>query len=405
MKTYMRMSVWAIAALAVVVLTTGCPDKLRNLKAKADEAERELNGIHREKADLQAKIDRVAGYAREVPPNNTAIIAIQPEIHSEQAFLDALRQKLLPKLDEIHKEMTNLNAVEWSDAFNYMTNYLPLLTGVIASKAVGLVSAEHDLDYGARQKVEQLSNLVMQQVALVDSLSTLPPGSEQQAALQQLDSLLAQASSLSFGPEIELAGWMAEQLEFVGPLPVMAGSFVPHVAFDIEEGLPSTLAHLNDGVLAPGTEIMLQLPPKWMITAPITVASPNLVLEVQGNVPGTNAVKIRVLGELEPGMTNDTITVTFHGIYIGPDTGIMSSSMFVYPGRASKLDFCVIQDPPPLFDAPHLTPSGMALSWVGRGTLKTALQAEGPYINAPSQANPQMVPVINPAQYFRVSRP
>lgn len=405
MKPNPHPFIFLAAVLAVAVLTTGCPDKLRKLKGKAEEAERELTGIQREKAALQNKIDKVAAWERLPPPRPDGAIQIQKnEIQREQAFIDQLQQKMLPKLDEINKEIKELNDTELVEVLSGVTNTFPLLSGLLTSKAAGIVSAKDALQQNTVQKLDGLTNIMAQQISLLDSLAALPPGPDRDNALNELSMLSALSSEISFEPEIETAGWMAEQFEYVGPLPVLAGSHFPQTTIVIEEGMPATLAHLNDGILQPGTEIILHLPPDWSITAPISAESPNLLLAIEDNHPGNNTLRIRVVGEVEPGLTNDTIIATFHGIQIGQQAGLVSSCMFVNPGRASKVDFCVVTEPLPAFNPPSLTPGGMEMSWEGRGTLQKSAEVLGPYTNAPNQTNPQIVPLNDPSQFFRIAR-
>jgi hypothetical protein len=405
MKTFLRVT-WRAAVLAVVLgLTTGCPDKLKNLKAKADEAERELRALQTGKSDIQLKIDKIARWEAETPPRTNAIQQQQIEIAREQGDLEQEHAKMLAKLDEMIKEFKEINDVELGEVVSYLTNALPLLKGLLLMKYPALTNALNLLSQSTPQKLEQLESLQDQQVAVVQSLATLPPGPGRDAALDQLNLLLVQGSQISFQPEIDAAGFLSAQLGAVGPLPVLAGSFVPQTTVVLEEGLPSTLSHLDSGVLALGTEVLFQLPQDWAITAPVTAVSSNLVLQLQGNVAGTNAFKILVVGELTPGLTNNSITVIFNGIRIGQTPGHASSCVFVNPGRAQDVEFCVFPDPPPVFNLPSRVPGGMGLSWQGRGTLQRSAAVQGPYSPAPDQANPQVVPVTNTTEFFRISRP
>ena len=84
MKTHPRLLSCAVTALALLTLTTGCPDKLKNLKAKAEECERELKSINSETDKIQTKIDKVAAWERLSPPPATAIAIQRTEIEREQ---------------------------------------------------------------------------------------------------------------------------------------------------------------------------------------------------------------------------------------------------------------------------------------------------------------------------------
>ncbi|MDA1273645.1 MAG: hypothetical protein O2960_06280 [Verrucomicrobia bacterium] len=46
--------------------------------------------------------------------------------------------------------------------------------------------------------------------------------------------------------------------------------------------------------------------------------------------------------------------------------------------------------------------NNLILSWTGNGTLLEAIQITGPWTNAPNQANPQTLPIIGAARFYRL---
>ena len=54
--------------------------------------------------------------------------------------------------------------------------------------------------------------------------------------------------------------------------------------------------------------------------------------------------------------------------------------------------------------AVRLEGGGLKIAWTGAGTLEQAGVVTGPYTNAPSQTNPQTIPVTAPAMFYRLKQ-
>ena len=62
------------------------------------------------------------------------------------------------------------------------------------------------------------------------------------------------------------------------------------------------------------------------------------------------------------------------------------------------------QTPRPKINNPSLGSGGVSIGWSGAGTLQQADVVTGPYTDAPSQSNPQIVPTTAPAKFYRIKQ-
>lgn len=335
---FRRLSISIVLLMAL--LLTGCPEKLKNLESMGKEAERELTDIERESKSLLAKIDKLRQYENERPQPRQAIKNLQREIISEQKLLDKKRDEFGKKLEEIVKAYKELNEIEIADAFRYIERNLPKLFEYLNPKQKTLKELMDALS-NATGKLDDLKQLVDSEVNTVNTLLAAHNGKVRKMLRIQLAGLLAEHSAISFDDEIEAAGRIAAEINAVGPFPVVARTVVPQTTFFIQEGLPLGLEHLDNGILAPGTEIRIQLPPDWMLTSQATIQSDNLMLEVSGNEMGSSFILINVTGECISGKKDDIIWVTLNDVLIGK-SGFTQGVLSVIPGQTSTQEFFVL---------------------------------------------------------------
>ena len=326
--------------LLMSLLLTGCPEKLKTLEGKGKEAERELNAIERESKSLLEKIDKLRQYENERPRPRLAIEGLRTEMMSEQKLLDKKRDEFGKKLEEIVKEFKELDEVEIAEVFRYIEQNLPKFFDLLNPKKKTLKELVDEL-FKATGKLNDLKDLVDGEVNTVNTLLAHPNEQERKMLRIQLAGLLAKHSAISFDDEIKAAGRIVAELDAVGPFPVVAGTVVPQTTFFIQEGLPLGLEHLDNGILAPGTAIRIQLPPDWMLTSPATIQSDTLMLEVSGNEKGSSSIIINVTGESIPGKKDDIIRVTLNGVLIGKP-GFTRGILSVIPGQVSTQEFFVL---------------------------------------------------------------
>jgi len=324
--------------VAVVLLSSGCK-KLKKLQAKGKECERQLTSIEKESDKLQEKIKVLRSWEKETPPPQNAIAKQSAEIDREQGLLNHKTEKVKKVLDEILEEIKDLSDTEWEDVLEWATENIPKVVKEVTPLLKKTVSSTNAVNQGVRDKCDAYSNILDEQIAMIHNWASYPPLPHE---LEMMAELIADASAISLHEELELIAEMANDFEYIGPLPVVAGTTIDRCSFIIEEGLPPGIEYLDDGVLTTGTEIIIQLPPGWKLTAPVTFDSNNLVFDSMGNEPGSNIVKTYIVDELEPNKPDDMIVVIFNGIEVGRRTGIMSGAMTVMPGRSSKQDFVVL---------------------------------------------------------------
>ena len=324
--------------VAVVLLSSGCK-KLKKLQAKGKECERQLVSIEKESDKLQEKIKELRSWEKETPPPQNAIAKLSVEIDREQGLLNHKTDKVKKVLDEIMEEIKDLSDTEWEDVLEWAEENIPKVVKEVTKLLGKTVSSTNAVNQGVRDKCDAYSNILDEQIAMIHNWASYPPGPYE---LERMAELIADASTISMHEELELIAEMANDFEYIGPLPVVAGTTIDRCSFIIEEGLPPGIEYLNDGVLTTGTEIIIQLPPGWKLTAPVIFDSNNLIFDMMGNEPGSNIVKTHIVDELEPNRPDDKIVVTFNGIEVGIRTGIVSGSLTVMPGRSSKQDFVVL---------------------------------------------------------------
>ncbi|MGQ9524865.1 MAG: dockerin type I repeat-containing protein [Armatimonadota bacterium] len=105
------------------------------------------------------------------------------------------------------------------------------------------------------------------------------------------------------------------------------------------------MSHLDDGVLAPGTQIVVQLPDGWWLGAPAALTSDTLELAVYDNYVGSSRITAQVLRESAPGKPDDRITVKLVDVHIGDRLGPAEGFVSVIPRRTVIHHFHVV--PPP----------------------------------------------------------
>ena len=343
-KNLPRFTGFVTLFLSALVLLSGCDDKLGKLKGKWDAIERILKSAQAESDKLQEKIAKLREWEKEDPPPKIAIQKLTTEIDSEQNLLNGKRDQVLAQLPELTKEIKELDDTELVQVLEYIRKWIPLLESWLGVKVGKLKEADSKVSAGVEEKLNNISAVVDQERAIIQQLAELPPGPEKDVLLTELAGLIADASTISLHEELKLVGEMAEQFAHIGPLPVVAGSLIEEISFVIEEGLPEGFEHLDNGLLEPGSELILQLPWGWVLTAPADIASDNLDLEVTGNEPGSGIIKMLVVSEGLPEKPNDAINITFNGIRVCDQTGLATATLSVIPGRTSKQDFCVLPE-------------------------------------------------------------
>lgn len=352
-KSPARLTGWLTVLVVLAILLSGC-NKLEKLKGQAEEAEREFIALEMAKADIQAKIDHLAELERQVPEPNLAIAQENGFINDERADLKTKNEKLDKKLDAIVKQVQELSNVELGEVGEYAGDHFPKLGIELTKKGIKLSSDVNDLQQGARSKLQSYITTLDNEVNVINQLVLLPPSDPcHDVLLAQLSDLRAQAFGTDLTHELDLAGGMVEEFRHVGAVPVVAGTDVNQCTFEIKEGYPPGLEQLDDGVLAPGTAIIFQLHPSWMLKASATITSDNnnLSFVTCGNQSGSSMMVILVTDANDPNRTDNSFTIRLNGIHIGNVTGIVRATLAVIPGRCSSQEFLVLPpgclaDPP-----------------------------------------------------------
>jgi archaellum component FlaC len=375
LKSLPRLAPVLALVLIASLLLSGCDDKLGKLKGKWEVIEKLLASAQAESDKLQEKIDKLRAWEKEDPRPAAAIDKLMAEISSEQSLLNGKREQALKQLPELTEEIEDLSTTELAEVVEYISKWIPFIEKWLGVKVDNLKSSGDQVSQNTATKLDNLLGIVDQEVVTIGQLQLLPPGPERDSLLMELAGLIADASAISLHEEQQLASAMAEQFKHIGPLPVVAGTVIEHISFIIEEGLPPGLEHLDNGVLEVGSEIILQLPEGWQLTAPAEMLSDNLVFDISGNEPGSGLIKAHVLSENTPGTPDDKITVAFNGILVSEQTGLATGLLTVLPGRTSKQDFCVI--PRQQVTALSKTDSTISLDWDPFGTFLYTVQWAG----------------------------
>lgn len=380
-----RLAPLLTVVLIVPLLLSGCDDKLGKLKGKWEVLEKLLASAQAETDKLQEKIDKLRTWEKEDPRPTGAIEKLMAEISSEQALLNGKREQALKQLPELTEEIQDLSTTELAEVVEYIGKWIPFIAKFLGVKVDGLTSSGDQVTQNTVTKFDNIMGILDQEIALIAQLHPLPPGPEKDLLLMDLAGLIADASTISFHEEQKLASAMAEQFKHIGPLPVVAGTVIERISFIIEEGLPPGFEHLDNGVLEAGSELILQLPEGWQLTAPAEFLSDNLVFDMAGNEVGSGLIKAHVLSENIPGEP-DKIMVVFHGILISEKPGLATGLLTVLPGRTSKQDFCVI--PRQQVKALSKMDSTISLDWDPFGTFVFTVQgsddlASGTWKNVP----------------------
>jgi hypothetical protein len=335
-----RLAGWLTVLIALALLVPGC--KVEDLKVKWETYWALLSDIQVEMRDLQVKKTRVRNYAKEVPPDIVSIILEMPEILREQTSLNKKTQDRNDLRADIIREMKKLSDSEIKQVQDYIAKFFKeMMKGWLNNWQDKVFSGADKVNQGLDNKLNAYSNILNEQIDIIDRWQHYPPDPNE---LIRMAELIAEASTISLHEELNLARQIAAEFEHIGPLPVVAGTTIDRCSFIIEEGHPPRLEDLDDGVLAPGTEIIIQLPLDWSLTAPATIEpnNNNFSLDICGNQPGSSLIRMQVVSALEPNRPDDSITVTFNGIQIGNRTGIVRGSLTVLPGRTSTQDFVVL---------------------------------------------------------------
>jgi hypothetical protein len=351
-KKLARLAGWLTVLVALALFFSGCTSMPKISKSQEEEIAR-IN-------QMQDKIQNKILILALLEPNSPAARQQEKEICDERKNRNDMVAALLVKLGIGNKELDRLASMSWEDIVKWITKNLPDLAPKILPWLKewfdGLKNSYNDMQQGVQSKLQNYSQVLDNELAIIDQLKLMPPGDPNRAILfTQLVEQQALATQIDLTPELELVGQIVKKFENLGPFPVVAGTTVDRCSFIIAEGHPPDLMHLDDGILAPGSEIIIQLPPDWILTAPATIEpnNNNLTLDICGNEPCSSLIKMRVVSEFEPNRPDDSITVTFNGIQIGNRTGIVRGSLTVLPGRTSTTDFVVLPPgcrPPPLAD-------------------------------------------------------
>jgi hypothetical protein len=368
-KSFGRLSCWIALLVTLLLLSPACDELktktqlVKDLMQLIKEEEQALRPKEKDLTDLTAKYPKVEDRNRD-PNVLESFESLKRSINREQTTLDVKNASVRVILDDMAKEVNDLSKP--SSLQQIIAAVVETLRGRVPSeiaaqiikeimerlkKAGKLTNEVHD---GVENKLNALSTIRDEQMAIIDRWEY---HSAEPNELRRMDQLIAEADTISLDEEVELVGEIARELNQIVPsvVPVVAGSVVDRGSFIIEEGHPPRLEDLDDGILAPGSVIILQLPPTWTLTAPVTIEpnNNNLSLDICGNQPGSSLIEMRVVSAIEPNRPDDSIVVTFNGVQIGNRTGIVSGSLTVLPGRTSTQDFVVLPPgcrPPPLAD-------------------------------------------------------
>jgi len=341
--TIFRQSIVYVLTFTCLVFFVSCSEnEIKKLREKATQAEKLLQAISDESSKLLGKIKMMVDLEKQSPKPADSIEALKNEIKSEQNNLTKLRETLNKLWDEIVKETSELSSGDLKDALDWLKANLPLFFDYF-TKMVDRTNTNGNKVLGASQKVNTLQSVVGQEVAKIEALLASQNEEEKAALRLQLTALQVQHTAISFHEEIHAAQQVAGELGSLGPFPVVAGKIFQKETFMITEGLPEPVAFLDDGVLATGTTILVELPKGWRIKAPAIITSDTLDLSVRGNYSGSSQIMIIVAGELIPQNPDDSIKVVLRNVYIGNTPGLARGVLMVNPGRIITHDFFVFQ--------------------------------------------------------------
>jgi len=341
-----------LVILGCILLFPGC-DKLGKLKSKMKLLEVDMVMIRELKSDIMEKFDKMADYETRQPRPTVAIQSLQIEIQSEQNTLDNVREAFDEKWEEALAEFEKLKNVSLPEIITWIRENCPLMEGWINEKLGDIESLLNSIGMGMTNKLDELALIYDEQNTISQYWGGSSPADT--CDIVRMAELVADTTSISFDDEVMMMAELAERFNTIGPLQVVAGTTVDQFSFEIVENMPSGFEHLNDGVLAPGTEIIIQLPADWKLTSPAVIDSNSLTLDIMGNETDSGIIRMEVISEINPGAPNDVIEVTYNGIKIGNRTGLVSSTLTVTPGRSSKQDFVAVppncqENVPPMSD-------------------------------------------------------
>ncbi|MBN1787719.1 MAG: hypothetical protein JW806_04925 [Sedimentisphaerales bacterium] len=328
---------YTVVMLVLAGSTAGC-NKMEKIKNKCVLLEFDIKQKEALRKELQQKRKDITE-AQKDDPNGPAVQSLKTDIAQEEEALQKVHENNLEALDDFHDERLKLKDFTFEDleAFlKWLAENCPNVIKLLSDAEL----LENTLTDGLTQKQTAQDAIVYEQDAIIASWGNYSPPMNDIIRMHELN---AQLYPLSLHDEVVTIHELVELFSSVGPLPVPACSVCDmNCSYYIEEGFPERLEHLNDGLLAPGTEIIIQLPADWKLTAPAVIDSNTLTLDVMGNEPNSNIIWIEVLTESIPDDPNDKIQVTFQGVEIGRRTGVVSAVTTVVPGRSSKQDFVVV---------------------------------------------------------------
>ncbi len=316
-------------------------DEINKLREKAKQANDLLQAISDESNKLRSKISDLSRFEQQQPRPNEAIGALKREIDSEQTLLNKQRDDLDKLWDEIIKEASALSTGDLKDALEWLRDNLPLFYEYY-NRTKNRITEKGDKLLGAREKVDMLQAVVGKEVSALEQLLAARSEAERRELRLHLADLQVQHTAVSLHEEIEAAQQLAAEFGALGPFPVVAGALFPREPLLIQEGLPDSLGFLDDGVLAAGAIILLQLPEGWRIEAPAEIRSETLELSVSGNFPGSSRIQIKVERERIAHKPDDSISVILRNVRIGRRPGLSSGVLMVHPGRIMTHDFLVL---------------------------------------------------------------
>jgi len=338
-----RATVATVFLLACSLLAGCSENEINKLKQKAEQAEKLLSNINDLSGKLLVKNRELAALEGLQPPRPEATKRLAAEIDSEQALLNSLRNEFADLWREINRELKELSEGNLKDALEWVKQNLPLLWEYYNKihgsglGALGIISQ-------ANGKLDALQELVASEAQTRQALAAALPD-QKPALLSQLTELLAQHAAVGFNQEISAAQQAAAALGTLSPFPAVAGAVFPREVFSIQEGLPAPVSYLDDGVLAVGTQIVIQLPEGWWLGTPAELTSDTLELAVYGNYPGTSRITAVVLHEAVPAKPDDKIAVKLVDVHIGDRLGLAEGFVSVSPGRTVVHHFNVVAPP------------------------------------------------------------
>lgn len=323
-----------VACLGLCIfISAGCEDKLKKLKAKAEEVERELTQVDRKWQRWREIVDRLSREERLRP---RPVQAIQEKAEAARQVRESIREeenKAGEKVDEIIKEIGRLSETELSEVLKYALENLPKLAGELEKKNQKLKSLLDLISKVSMEDKFSAMNEVMDRAERLMAQLTLRFGeSTRRRLLEKLDLTLVEGAQINFFSEENALSELARLVD-IQAFPVVPGSFVPRLTVFIDEfAVESPFEELSDGVLAAGTEIDIFLPPGINLMAPASFDS-GFELAVEGNFAGSTHLHVEIVSGQD-----ESIAVQFNGISIGALTcGVpLESSLSVMPGKIKK---------------------------------------------------------------------